>query len=441
MIRKTSLLEILAFFGAALALDDVAAPFTFVDSAIIEASEFNANFDTLEGAHNRLIDSLDLRFPRWSSLLAGDSTFSRITVDSLTGLNVMSGNPTIDSASIGELAVTTNATGITLNMVEDLTGNKTFTMDDKTLRFNFTNPNGGILFNWQGNATGHLFELIQQVGNPSGGGNHLLHVEASDADVLPGHFVHNNPGDTALKIEGQTIGTHGASFTTLNTGHGANELYAMDQNVRTTDAVTFTTVNTGQGANELYAMDQNVTTTSDVNFDSLDVRVAVVDSLAFARNSILYFGIGKVNIDTLLATHGTIDSMDVLGHVDADSVDVRGLLAAKGTITDLTANQLNYGAVLYDSVATNSLAYSRSLTYLLNENEVALDTLASITGGSIGDVLQIVYFDNSSSLLIQNSSDIRLEGGLDVTLDAQFDAISFVYFGTNIWVETSRSLK
>lgn len=52
----------------------------------------------------------------------------------------------------------------------------------------------------------------------------------------------------------------------LNTGNGANELYAMDQNVRTSDAVTFATVNTGNGANELYAMNQNVRSSDSPTF-------------------------------------------------------------------------------------------------------------------------------------------------------------------------------
>ena len=49
--------------------------------------------------------------------------------------------------------------------------------------------------------------------------------------------------------------------TTLDTGQGANELYDMNQNVKTDSAVTFTTVNTGQGANELYSMNQSVSST------------------------------------------------------------------------------------------------------------------------------------------------------------------------------------
>src|SRR6056297_3227030 len=64
-------------------------------------------------------------------------------------------------------------------------------------------------------------------------------------------------------------GAVSGNFLNLNTGQGDYELYAMNQNVRTTDGPTFATVNTGQGANELYAMNQNVLTTSDVAFGSI----------------------------------------------------------------------------------------------------------------------------------------------------------------------------
>jgi len=59
---------------------------------------------------------------------------------------------------------------------------------------------------------------------------------------------------------------------TIDTGQGATEVYLMNQNVRTTDAVTFATVDTGQGANELYAMNQNVRTTDDVTHNDLTLN-------------------------------------------------------------------------------------------------------------------------------------------------------------------------
>lgn len=89
-------------------------------------------------------------------------------------------------------------------------------------------------------------------------------------------------------IKGVTGTFSGAlTGTTLNTGNGDNELYAMDQNVRTLDAVTFTTVNTGYGANELHPMNQGVRTTDDVTFDSIKTRISVYDSLKIGSASYL----------------------------------------------------------------------------------------------------------------------------------------------------------
>ncbi len=95
--------------------------------------------------------------------------------------------------------------------------------------------------------------------------------------------------------------------TSLDTGHGANELYAMNQNLRTTDSPTFAnatigghnvdseldtlnsrvnqgvkttdsptfaSVNTGHGANELYPMDQAVRTTDSPTFAKLKLTTS-----------------------------------------------------------------------------------------------------------------------------------------------------------------------
>ena len=68
---------------------------------------------------------------------------------------------------------------------------------------------------------------------------------------------------------GLTVGTT-INAPAINTGHGNNEVYAMDQNVRTTDIPTFAAVNTGQGNNELYAMNQDLRTTDSPTFNALD---------------------------------------------------------------------------------------------------------------------------------------------------------------------------
>lgn len=58
---------------------------------------------------------------------------------------------------------------------------------------------------------------------------------------------------------------------TLDTGHGSNELFAMDQDVRTTDSPVFATLNTGYGDNELFAMDQNLRTSDAPTFENLNI--------------------------------------------------------------------------------------------------------------------------------------------------------------------------
>lgn len=60
---------------------------------------------------------------------------------------------------------------------------------------------------------------------------------------------------------------------------------ALNQGLTTTSAVTFATVNTGQGANELYAMDQNVRTTDDVIFGSITGKVDETTKFNFDKDT------------------------------------------------------------------------------------------------------------------------------------------------------------
>ncbi|MDD5511972.1 MAG: hypothetical protein PHI12_14385, partial [Dehalococcoidales bacterium] len=74
----------------------------------------------------------------------------------------------------------------------------------------------------------------------------------------------------ALSVAGNITGSGNLVLSgTVDTGQGATEVYLMDQDVQTTDAVAFATVNTGYGDNELYAMDQPLRTTDSVAFGSL----------------------------------------------------------------------------------------------------------------------------------------------------------------------------
>jgi len=123
----------------------------------------------------------------------------------------------------------------------------------------------------------------------------------NDITVSGGTLSSNNVDGTWTTTASLTIGDNGdniiidadvwdvtsagaASFITVNTGNGANELFAMNQDVETTDAVTFITVDTGNGANELFDMDQNVLEASSVTFADVNVtqNVTVDSSLPFS---------------------------------------------------------------------------------------------------------------------------------------------------------------
>ena len=123
-------------------------------------------------------------------------------------------------------------------------------------------------------------------------------ITRKDANgILVGNSI--TAGDTMFSAVGVVTGS--LASATLNTGNGAYELYSMNQDVESTDAVTFATVNTGQGANELYDMDQNVLTTSAVTFTRIQLTAtdttgvgstATLGTIMFHTDGALYVNAG-----------------------------------------------------------------------------------------------------------------------------------------------------
>lgn len=101
------------------------------------------------------------------------------------------------------IADTSNPHSVSISELENSETDKTFTMANKTITWRFTNPSGGMFFEWTGAASGHLFEINQNTGNPTAG-THLLHIEAEDADALPLHLLKdgNIASNQLLVMEG-----------------------------------------------------------------------------------------------------------------------------------------------------------------------------------------------------------------------------------------------
>jgi hypothetical protein len=159
-------------------------------------------------------DNALARFDTTTGTLLQDSPVTLSDTGDMAGVNdlSMSGDLTMSGALAGvttldaeSLTVTTGAefqgpvTGISLSEIEDLEGDKTFTMANRTITWQFTNPNGGMEWNFTGAAAGHSLAIHQTGGNP-GTSMHLLHIEAADVDPTLLHLHHGSGTSRALDI-------------------------------------------------------------------------------------------------------------------------------------------------------------------------------------------------------------------------------------------------
>jgi hypothetical protein len=97
--------------------------------------------------------------------------------------------------------------------------------------------------------------------------------------------------DERLRItkDGNLSVTGTFTATTIDTGNGATEIYDMNQDLETGDAVTFAaltcaTIDTGNGATEIYDMNQDLETGDSVQFAGLNLAGTAITSTAAELN-------------------------------------------------------------------------------------------------------------------------------------------------------------
>ena len=167
----------------------------------------------------------------------------------LTNIGTISSGAITSSGAIDGTKISVDSGG---SLGLRLHSNSGITASNNYMNF-FTSQTSGWSFNTNGTGadSGSVFTI-------------------SSTGAISGTSLDTGQGANELYAMNQNVRTTDAvTFTTVNTGQGATEVHLMNQNVRTTDAVTFTTVNTGQGANELYAMNQNVRTTDSPTFNQV----------------------------------------------------------------------------------------------------------------------------------------------------------------------------
>ncbi len=171
--------------------------------------------------------------------------------------------------------------------------------------------------------------------------------------------------------DGRIIAGNIITGTQFDSGNGNTEIYNMNQDVESTDAVTFSTVDTGFGANELYDMNQHVQTTDNVDFNAVNAsNVLTVGNLDLTSNSI-----------TGTTTQIDFDNFDVTssgGLTIADAFTFDG-----NTQTSNRLERIRWG--VNDSTNTETSVFDAKVRYPFTvENFIAIS--APNTGTQWGNV-------------------------------------------------------
>jgi len=186
---------------------------------------------------------------------------------------------------------------------------------------------------------------------------------------------------------------HNAGIVMPTVNATAGYYVGANQVIDATTAATFATVNTGQGANELYDMDQNVLTTSDVNFSSLETDNLIVRGALNATQLALYpqqpasYIIWKDG-STYYAKNGATGSIDYRG-ADAATVIQNTIDALSSGVIYIRAGEYNL---------TSTITINKPI-WLQGEGSSG-ETGVSVT------LLNNTQTDGSSAIAINPSSNI-----------------------------------
>ena len=180
---------------------------------------------------------------------ASDTTLTRASAGVLAveGVNVLlaAGNAIVSASVEGDAQGQIKVNGVNIN-TNDLGTGDSPTFADLTLSGNLT---------VNGTTT-------------------TLNTATLDVEDLNITVAKNASDSAAADGAGLTVDGASATFTYSHSGTKWNMNKALDMGsntITTTGAIAGATLNTGQGANELYAMDQAVQTTDDVQFNDVQI--------------------------------------------------------------------------------------------------------------------------------------------------------------------------
>lgn len=273
-------------------------------------------------------------------------------------------------------------TGISLNEIENLTADKTFTLGSNNLTFALTTPSSGVEINVTGAFTDHAFHVHQSIGNP--GTTSLVHLEAADNDVTPFEIVHSGTPATGYLVVGATEGDGGTKFKINGSGNvgvgSTSPEYKLDV-VGTGDIDTLT-----EGGNAVY----NASETPGGELGGTWASPTIDDSItvtgwALGTSSATAFGIGTVSPTADLAVGaGTPGSIDGTNDVYIlDDLEVDGVIYGDGSgITGITASAGGSDTYVQFNDGGSTIGGDAGLTY--NKTTDVLSVVGGIGIGTTG---------------------------------------------------------
>ena len=277
-------------------------------------------------------------------------------------------------------------------------------------------------------------------------------------DTLNTFYITDGSGISSGAI-GSTGETTGASSLYLEKGKNLSDI-PSDVTARaniglgSTDQVIFATVNTGQGDNELYGMDQDVKTTDDVQFDDITatgvIRTNELDAQADlvwntaeeVWNTSDYYFTGAINLAGSLYITDELDvaesvsvgtTLDVTGATTLSTLDVSGSTTVGGTL-NVTGNTTISGTL--DAPTLNTGQGDNEL-YAMNQDVqttdgVIFDTLSVTNSASVGGSLTLTGSADFNSTM-------NLQGNLTTQANLQDDGYATGWSGTNWQIQADGS--
>jgi len=104
--------------------------------------------------------------------------------------------------------------------------------------------------------------------------------------------------------------------------------------------------------------------------------------------------------------------------------------------TDVQAQELNLTNATELTIATGVITRTQTYHTVDTEADASSDVLATINGGTQGDILVIQAANDARTIQINNSGNIRTYLAGTINLDEDHKVASFIYDGTN-WLEIS----